>query len=54
LKAKEIVDVAETALQLGMVEIGQALLDAAYDIANGLEVTNVKELVDSVTKTLGP
>ncbi len=53
LLPKEIVDVAEKALHLGMFELGQKLLDAAYDVANGVTVEGLDEYVQGVLCLLG-
>jgi hypothetical protein len=48
LLPKEIVDIAEVALRMGLVELGQKLLDAAYDVANGVSVEGLEDLVQRV------
>ncbi len=52
LEPKDIVDIAEAALELGLWERGQDLIDAAYDMANGRTVQNLEKTIDSVSSAI--
>ncbi len=46
----DLAEIAEAALALGMPDIGQQILDAAYDAANGLPCEDLESMISQISR----
>ncbi len=50
LDPKDIADIAEAALDRGLMELGQQLLDVAYDVANGFTSPQMETVLETARR----